>query len=190
MNTQANANTTSVEKSSGTNKNMLLIGIASLLAGASFFFILKRQRRQINYQNGNIVSPETPITPINFNPNDVKVQLLGLRIHKIGFTGIEISIDARVANTSGYNLNVNDLNGEFYHIGQSGTRFLTSTQRVKPISVERHKTKTIENIKFVVPAISLFSVIRERMQGYRQFFIKIVFDINGNSLVVQKRVTI
>lgn len=188
MDTQANTNNTTVQGNSSSNKNMLFVSIASLLAGVSLFFMLRKKK--INYQNGNIISPDTPIIPANFNPNDVKVQLVGFRIHKIGFTGIEVSVDARVANTSNYNLSIDNLNGEFYHLGKNGSNFLTSTQRIKPLSIEKHQTKIIENIRFVVPAVSLFSVIRERMRGYNRFFIKIVIDINGNSLVVQKQVTI
>ncbi len=164
--------------SNGTNKKALMLTATVILAGAMFFML---HRKRINYNNnGNIELGDDNIIPVNFDPNSIKIQIVGFRLHHIDLTGIEFSCDVKLANTSNYNLKLTDFGAELYHTNGNMSRYLTSTDNTKTTTIGKHKTASVNNIMFKVPYLSAIPTIQQlRNGGSREFTIKVVVNVNG-----------
>ncbi len=176
MNTTATNNNVT-EQGNGKQKTVLMLTATVLLAGMVFFMV---HRRKLKYENGNIQLPNDKIVPVTFDPNKLKVQVIGFRIHKIALSGITFSCDVKIANTSSQNLKIDDFGAELYHTKGNQSRFLTATDNTKSIAVGKHKVATINDVKFTVSSLTLVPTIKIiRSGGSREATIKVVFNANG-----------
>lgn len=117
------------------------------------------------------------------------IQVAGVKIHKVGLTGLELRINADLINLSPIQVIVDNLKAYVFYVNNGKNNHLATTTINNKFTIASKDTSRISDIKISVPYASILQNMGLLNAVNRQFKIVVSANVNGTNLQFSNNIT-
>lgn len=127
---------------------------------------------------------------VSYVKENFSVQIAGVKIHKIGLSGLDLRISLDLINLTPAALTIRELKAFVFYVKNGTNNHLATTSIGSEFTIRARDTSRISDIKINVPYINLLTNSSILSAVKREFKVTVQANVNGTSVQFSNNVTV